>query len=321
MKNYKEIKIADTLNSQIILPVHEYVGSDKNIKLGIICTVHGDETFPAFFLKNFFEELNTLKFEGSIVATSVANSLAMMNFNRQTPEQHGKTDLHEVFPGSQKGNITQRMAYSIKENIIDKVDVLIDYHCGGSGGRLQDRVDFNSDANEEIKFKSLNVAKNFGTFFIHENNLKGTAVNYANSQNKIAFNAETGGVYLSKIDRDYYLNNALKGIKNIMKSLQMLEGKVENNLEQITFNTKARIEVNPNKSGFLVSNFESHADLGKLIKKGDRLGYIFDMYTLNMIEDLISPVDGYLFFSRYSGVVDVGTKAFALADSNQVKKI
>lgn len=321
MKNYKEIKIADTLNSQIVLPVHEYVGSDKNIKLGIICTVHGDETFPAFFLKNFFEELNTLKFEGSIVATSVANSLAMMNFNRQTPEQHGKTDLHEVFPGSPKGNITQRMAYSIKENIIDKVDVLIDYHCGGSGGRLQDRVDFNSDANEEIKFKSLNVAKNFGTFFIHENNLKGTAVNYANSQNKIAFNAETGGVYLSKIDRDYYLNNALKGIKNIMKSLQMLEGEVENNLEQITFNTKARIEVNPNKSGFLVSNFESHADLGKLIKKGDRLGYIFDMYTLNMIEDLISPVDGYLFFSRYSGVVDVGTKAFALADSNQVKKI
>ncbi len=321
MKNYKEIKIADTLNSQIVLPVHEYVGSDKNIKLGIICTVHGDETFPAFFLKNFFEELNTLKFEGSIVATSVANSLAMMNFNRQTPEQHGKTDLHEVFPGSPKGNITQRMAYSIKENIIDKVDVLIDYHCGGSGGRLQDRVDFNSDANEEIKFKSLNVAKNFGTFFIHENNLKGTAVNYANSQNKIAFNAETGGVYLSKIDRDYYLNNALKGIKNIMKSLEMLEGKVENNLEQITFNTKARIEVNPNKSGFLVSNFESHADLGKLIKKGDRLGYIFDMYTLNMIEDLISPVDGYLFFSRYSGVVDVGTKAFALADSNQVKKI
>jgi len=321
MKNYKEIKIADTLNSQIVLPVHEYVGSDKNIKLGIICTVHGDETFPAFFLKNFFEELNTLKFEGSIVATSVANSLAMMNFNRQTPEQHGKTDLHEVFPGSPKGNITQRMAYSIKENIIDKVDVLIDYHCGGSGGRLQDRVDFNSDANEEIKFKSLNVAKNFGTFFIHENNLKGTAVNYANSQNKIAFNAETGGVYLSKIDRDYYLKNALKGIKNIMKSLQMLEGKVENNLEQITFNTKARIEVNPNKSGFLVSNFESHADLGKLIKKGDRLGYIFDMYTLNMIEDLISPVDGYLFFSRYSGVVDVGTKAFALADSNKVKKI
>ena len=33
MKNYKEIKIANTLNSQIVLPVHEYVGSNKDIKL------------------------------------------------------------------------------------------------------------------------------------------------------------------------------------------------------------------------------------------------------------------------------------------------
>lgn len=321
MQYYKEVKIANTLNSQIVLPVHEYKGSEKNIKLGVICTVHGDETFPAFFLKNFFEELNNLKFEGNIVATSVANSLAMMNFNRQTPEQHGKTDLHEVFPGSLKGNITQRMAYSIKENIIDKVDVLIDYHCGGSGGRLQERVDFNSNASDEIKIKSLNLAKSFGTFFIHENNLKGTAVNYANMQNKIAFNAETGGVYLSKIDRDYYLKNALKGIKNVMRELKMLEGKSENSLEQISFDTKARIEINPNQSGFLVSNYETHHDLGKLIKKGDQLGYIFDMYTLKKIENLLAPVDGYLFFSRYSGVVDVGTKAFALADKNLIKKI
>ena len=45
------------------------------------------------------------------------------------------------------------------------------------------------------------------------------------------------------------------------------------------------------------------------------------MYSLNKVEDLISPVDGYLFFSRYSGVVDVGTKAFAIADSNLIKKI
>ena len=321
MKNYKEIKIANTLNSQIVLPVHEYVGSNKDIKLGIICTVHGDETFPAFFLKNFFEELKNLKFEGKIIATSVANSLAMMSFNRQTPEQHGKTDLHEVFPGNSKGNITQRMAHCIKENIIDKVDVLIDYHCGGSGGRLQDRVDFNSNANDKIKLKSLNLAKNFGTFFVHENNLKGTAVNYANTQNKIAFNAETGGVYLSREDRDYYLINALKGIKNVMRTLEMFEGKIESKNEQITFDTKARIEVNPSLSGFLVSNYETHNDLGKLIKKGDQLGYIFDMYSLNKVEDLISPVDGYLFFSRYSGVVDVGTKAFAIADSNLIKKI
>src|SRR5439155_19938809 len=36
--------------------------------------------------------------------------------------------------------------------------------------------------------------------------------------------------------------------------------------------------------------------------------------TGEIIEELRSPAAGYLFFSRYSGVVDVGAKAFALAD-------
>jgi hypothetical protein len=38
------------------------------------------------------------------------------------------------------------------------------------------------------------------------------------------------------------------------------------------------------------------------------------MYFLEVVEELVAPVDGYLFFSRYSGVVDAGTKAFALAE-------
>jgi len=33
-----------------------------------------------------------------------------------------------------------------------------------------------------------------------------------------------------------------------------------------------------------------------------------------VIEELLATVTGYLFFSRYSGVVDAGTKAFALAE-------
>ena len=320
MYKYREIKFSNTLNSQIVLPVHEFIGNKKGLVLGITCTVHGDETFPALFLKNFFEKLKEVNFKGKILATSVANSLAMTAFSRQTPEQHGKTDLHEVFPGSATGNITQRMAFVVKENIIDKADVIIDYHCGGSGGRLQERVDINLHANEEIKKKSLELARSFGTFFIHENNLKGTAVNYANTLNKIAFNAETGGVYLSKEDRSYYLKNALSGIFNVMKKLKMTEGKFKNP-KQILFDTEARKEINPNFSGFLVSNFESHKDLGKLIKKGESLGYVFDMFSLKKVEDLISPVDGYLFFSRYSGVLDVGTKAYAIADKNLIKEI
>ncbi len=39
-----------------------------------------------------------------------------------------------------------------------------------------------------------------------------------------------------------------------------------------------------------------------------------DIHTLEVAEELRATVSGYLFFSRYSEVVDAGTKAFALAE-------
>ena len=47
---------------------------------------------------------------------------------------------------------------------------------------------------------------------------------------------------------------------------------------------------------------------------GIQLGEVIDIYSYQVIEELIAPVDGFLFFSRYSGVVGGGTQAFALAE-------
>ncbi len=84
--------------------------------------------------------------------------------------------------------------------------------------------------------------------------------------------------------------------------------------KQLLFNVKSRFEVNPSVGGFLQSSFSSPSDLGRRIEKGTRLGEIVDLQSLQVIEELRASVTGYLFFSRHSGVVDAGTKAFALAE-------
>ena len=68
--------------------------------------------------------------------------------------------------------------------------------------------------------------------------------------------------------------------------------------------------------GRLFCNRYSHkpSDLGRRIEKGTKLGEMIDIHTLEVAEELKASVTGYLFFSRYSGVVDAGTKAFALAE-------
>jgi predicted deacylase len=80
------------------------------------------------------------------------------------------------------------------------------------------------------------------------------------------------------------------------------------------FDVKSRFEVNPSVGGFLQSHFNTPSDLGRRVERGAKLGEVVDLYSLEVIEELCASVTGYLFFSRYSGVIDAGTKAFALAE-------
>ncbi len=311
---FTRLEVAQTLSGSLALPLHVVTGRKDGPTLGITATIHGDETVPPIMLRRLFEELDLSQLAGRLCAIPVCNPLAMSAFGRQTPEQHGKTDLHEVFPGSAKGNLTQMMAAVIASNLIDHVDVLIDYHCGGAGGRLQERIDFHRGAADDIKARSLELGRKFGTVFAHENNLAGTAVGYANSLGKPAFNAETAGVYLHPGDADGYIEAGVRGFQNVMKALGMLPGPVEALPRQLRFTPQNRIEVNPVHGGYLESFFQRPDELGTRIAQGTTLGRMIDMYTLEVVEELVAPVDGYLFFSRYSGVVDAGTKAFALAE-------
>jgi uncharacterized protein len=84
--------------------------------------------------------------------------------------------------------------------------------------------------------------------------------------------------------------------------------------KQLLFKVESRYEINPSVGGFLQSNFTAPSDLGRRIEKGTKLGEIIDLHSLEVAEELRASVTGYLFFSRYSGTVDAGTKAFALAE-------
>jgi predicted deacylase len=311
---FTRLLVTDTLSGSLVLPLHVVTGRKDGPTLGITATIHGDETVPAIMLRHLFGGLDLSQLSGRVCAIPVCNPPAMSAFGRQTPEQHGKTDLHEVFPGSAKGNLTQMIAASIASNLIDHVDVLIDYHCGGSGGRLQERVDIHRGAADDLKARSFNLARQFGTVFAHENNLAGTAVGYANSLGKPAFNAETAGVYLHPEDAGGYIDAGVGGFRNVMKSLGMLPGSVDPLPRQLQFTPESRKEVNPTRGGYLESFFQRPDELGTRVAQGTILGRLVDMYSLEVVEELVAPVDGYLFFSRYSGVVDAGTKAFALAE-------
>lgn len=311
---FTRLPVTTMLNgAQLTLPLHVVTGRGDGPTLGIITNVHGDEFLPTTAIRKLLQELDTAKLKGRLAIISVANPLATAGFGRLTPEQHGRTDLHEVFPGNARGNTTQMIAAAITANVLDHVDAFVDFHSGGSGGRLQARVDYNAKAPDEVKKQSLALARAFGMPFVHENDLTGTATHYANGRGIPGANPEMGGSYLGPENTALYTKQAIAGLRGMMAHLGIVEGKAKPP-RQLHFSLKARHEIRPQNSGYLVSNYEQADDLGKLIKRGTKLGEVIDIYSYEVLEEMLAPVDGYLFFSRYSGVVGAGTQAFALAE-------
>ena len=296
------------------LGLHVVTGEKAGPTLGILTTIHGDETMALMAVRELLNSIDVGSLAGRVAAIPVANPLAVAVFNRQTPEQHGRTDLHEVFPGAANGNLTQRMASTITTNLLDHVDALVDIHCGGLGGRIQSRADLDASAPADVYSRSLDLCRAFNAPFVHANNLAGTAARYCNERGVPTANPEIGGVYLGREVEDAYIRETVAGLRSIMAVLNMVPTPPRVAKKQLLFGVKSRFEVNPSVGGFLRSFCTTPSDLGCRIEKGTKLGEVVDIHSLEVIEELTASVTGYLFFSRYSGVVDAGTKAFALAE-------
>jgi predicted deacylase len=312
---FTRLDVTTMLNgATLAVPLHVMTGRHAGPTFGIVTNTHGDEFLATIAIREFIGALDTAALKGRIVLVSVANPMATAGFGRLTPEQHGRTDLHEVYPGNARGNTTQMIAATITGHVLHHVDALIDFHSGGSGGRLQARVDYNAKTPDDLKKKNLALARAFGAPFVHENEFAGSAAHYLNSRGIPAVNPEVGGSYLGPDSTRYYTEMMVNGLAGMMRHLGMLGGGAKP-VRQLHFDTGARREIRPKQSGYLVSRYERPEALGQLIKSGTLLGEVVDLYSYRVIEALVAPLDGYLFFSRYSGVVGGGTQAFALAEA------
>ena len=314
-RSFTRIPVTTMLNgAELAVPLHVVTGREPGPTFGIVTNTHGDEFLPSVVIRRFLNETDPAKLRGRLAVVSVANPMATAGFGRQTPEQHGRTDLHEVYPGNARGNTTQMIAAAITAQVLDHVDAAIDFHSGGSGGRLQARVDYNTHTPEPLKQKNLALARAFGAPFVHENEFTGAAAHFLNGRGIPAVNPEVGGSYLGPDDTRHYTETMLAGLRGMMVHLGMLEGPLAST-RQLHFDLRARREIRPRHSGYLVSLFERAQDLGQLIAAGTKLGEVIDLYSYKVLEELVAPFDGYLFFSRYSGLVGGGTQAFALAEA------
>lgn len=320
-RGYLTLPIAPMLTGGITqLPLHCIRGREPGPTLGVIATVHGDEPQPIRALKNILDELEPSAFRGMLLVVPVANPFAFAHSSRQSPDQHEQTNLWSAFPGNPAGTLTQRYAARIRETVIDPADYFVEFHSGGSAGRIQARVDFDPSIGERSGKKAKAMAYAFargGVRLIHGVPLaKASAPGFALSRGIPAISVEIGGAYLPEAEENKYRKCLEAGIRNLLVHLGMHTGR-QRRSTLVYFDFANRVEANPSCGGYLLSRKTAFSDIGKKVRKGQLLGEMLDPYSLEVREELRSPADGIIFFSRCSGPVEAGNKGFAIATKSK----
>ena len=264
----KEVNF-DVANLHTSTPVNVPVIIERSKKPGptvlFTASIHGDEVNGVEIVRQLIAKgINKPKC-GTIICMPVINIFGFINLKREFPDGR---DLNRVFPGSPNGSLASRVAYKLIKEIVPHVDLIIDFHTGGSGRFNAPQLRYSRE-NKDLD----DLAKVFGApFVLYSKNLSKSFRTTSNKLNKPLLLFEGGKSF--HID-DTVTNSGVNGSKRILKHLGMLKTVFKSSKPK-----KECIFIDDSKwlrakySGM----FKASVSIGTQVKKEDIIGNITDPY-------------------------------------------
>ncbi len=264
----KEVNF-DVANLHTSSPVNVPVIIERSKKPGptvlFTASIHGDEVNGVEIVRQLIAKgINKPKC-GTVICMPVINIFGFINLKREFPDGR---DLNRVFPGSRSGSLAGRVAYKLMHDIIPHVDLIIDFHTGGSGRFNAPQLRYSKE-NKELN----DLAKVFGApFVLYSKNVSKSFRTTCFKLGKPLLLFEGGKSF--HID-DIVTNSGVNGSKRILKHLGMLKSAFKSSEPK-----KETVFINESKwqrakySGM----FKAAVAIGSLVKKDDILGNITDPY-------------------------------------------
>jgi predicted deacylase len=207
----------------------------------------------------------------------VANPPAFEANRRNTPVDD--MNLNRLFPGNEGGWFSDQLATTITSEFLTQVDVLIDIHAGGD----RPTVDYIYIRNAE------ELSRAFGSKVLYRADpskagtmFKGTSISVTEARDVPSVTVELGG---GRIDQTPYVERGVRGVTNILSTLEMLDEPPAPRPEQIVVSSIQTIR--PRVGGFLES---ACPPLGETIEQGAVLGRVVSPYTFEELEVIKNPV-------------------------------
>jgi predicted deacylase len=275
------------------IPCHEIGPKSPHPAVALVAGLHGDEINGVFILSRLADFLNNveagtypeLKLVKRVLIIPAVNVLGVNLRTRTWP--FDKTDLNRMFPGNTIGETTERIAYAVLE-ATKRADYRIDIHTASADFEEvpQVRLYGPSDAERE-------TARLFGLPAIMERSLSPvftTTMMYSwkvwPGQSFVLRVGQAGVVQLDHCQRVFRSMVSFLGRVGVLEGVQIA---VEDE-EICYFDKPSAFRVFAEKAGTFVSDRQ----VGRWVRAGQELGYIYDSFGGNVIEKVVAPVAGLL---------------------------
>jgi uncharacterized protein len=296
--------------------VHQ--GATPGPTLTLLSGLHGNEWLQIEFFRALDSQLDHAALRGRVLMIPVANAVAFGSLSRNIRDDADAPDMNRVFPVTPRpqNGLAEQLAAKLANEVLAHSDALLDFHLGIWGSTLASTIVGTDFSDPAITAAGRELSKVFGVPLVFETKMMSVfpdpraAQAYVGEVLKIpSCGSFHGGAGFDADLEDGWMGTNLRGIRNVMRHLGMEDGPIETPERYLVYDTVQR--VNPRNGGYLVP--ERRRDtFGREVVAGELLGRVISPFTLETIEELRAPMDGYLAYWARNYPVRPGDWCFSV---------
>lgn len=281
----------------LYMPIRVIHGTQQGPCLVILSVLQGTELNGLEIVNRIVNAIDPTKLSGTVIAIPVLNIYGLTHYPKTLPTG---PDLAKCFPGNEDGSYGERIAYLVTHEILKKADYCIELQTGGLNHNILPQVYCNFD---NAKTKAL--AKTFQSPVVTNVTLTGNSLRQTTENLHVPLLVYQAGEAM-RFDENA-ITLGFNGIKNVMRSLDMLSKEPKNEVNPIFSSDEDWIVAH--KGGIL----HPSVTLGQMIEEGDIIGTISDPFGVEMVERVKSYIKGIVVGVNTSPLIHEGLPIFKVA--------
>ena len=257
------------------IPVTVVHGAEPGPVLGLVAGNHGYEYPPILALQRLREVLDARSLRGTVILVHVANLPSFLGRTVYVSPVDGK-NLNRMYPGKRDGSVSERIAYAVTTEVIDRSDYVVDVHGGDGNESLRPFVYMPVTGDAALDDKIERMALHFGVDHIVVDRDRPTdpenpiyCDRTATSRGKPAITVESG--YLGTRD-DEAVRVLVDGLTGLLRHYDMIEGEPAP-VEHPIFLEPTEVLTSP-ATGILYP----HVKRGQTVAKGTKVVTVTDFF-------------------------------------------